>query len=244
MKAVSMTGQVQHDVFPIQQALVGHGFHLGTIDGLWGPDTEAALKRFQAAHGLVADGLAGPKTRQALFGTRPPANPLDHPSLVWMHAARRLIGLREDPSPASNPVLLDWADRLNVAFPSDATAWCGLFVAHCIATTLPDEPLPQQPLGARNWARFGVPCTAQPGAILIFWRGQRNGWQGHVGFYAGEEKGGVFHVLGGNQGDRVSVARIHADRLLATRWPATVPMVKLGRVVLSSVKAELSHDEA
>jgi hypothetical protein len=35
-------------------------------DGVFGPGTEAALKRWQAAHGLVADGIAGPQTRAKL----------------------------------------------------------------------------------------------------------------------------------------------------------------------------------
>jgi peptidoglycan hydrolase-like protein with peptidoglycan-binding domain len=35
-------------------------------DGVFGPGTEAALKRWQAAHGLVPDGIAGPQTRAKL----------------------------------------------------------------------------------------------------------------------------------------------------------------------------------
>ena len=37
-----------------------------SIDGKFGPNTKAALIAFQKAHGLVTDGIAGPKTRQAL----------------------------------------------------------------------------------------------------------------------------------------------------------------------------------
>jgi zinc D-Ala-D-Ala carboxypeptidase len=39
----------------------GYGRRLGT-DGVYGPDTRAAVRRFQQAYGLVADGIAGPRT--------------------------------------------------------------------------------------------------------------------------------------------------------------------------------------
>lgn len=41
-------------------------------DGVFGPATERALKRWQRRHGLVADGIAGPQTRSAMgLGTGP-----------------------------------------------------------------------------------------------------------------------------------------------------------------------------
>ncbi len=52
----------------VQQALTDWGFGaiVGEIDGKNGPKTKEAVKQFQAAMGLAADGIAGPKTWAAL----------------------------------------------------------------------------------------------------------------------------------------------------------------------------------
>jgi hypothetical protein len=42
----------------------------GPIDGLYGPLTEAAVERFQKAHGLAIDGVVGPQTRGRLLAQR------------------------------------------------------------------------------------------------------------------------------------------------------------------------------
>jgi len=41
---------------------------------------------------------------------------------------------------------------------------------------------------------------------------------GHVGFYVGEDLTS-YDVLGGNQGDRVSIMRLEKSRCVARRWP-------------------------
>ncbi len=50
----------------LQRALLHLGYPCGTADGLWGKLTKRAVKRFQADHGLKADGIVGPKTVAAL----------------------------------------------------------------------------------------------------------------------------------------------------------------------------------
>lgn len=56
------------DVRTLQVLLIQLGYSCGDdgADGDFGPMTEAAVKRFQAAHGLEADGEAGPLTLAAL----------------------------------------------------------------------------------------------------------------------------------------------------------------------------------
>ena len=51
-----------------QAALTGLGYGAGGADGIFGANTAAAVKRFQAAHGLAADGIVGRDTWHALLG--------------------------------------------------------------------------------------------------------------------------------------------------------------------------------
>jgi hypothetical protein len=56
------------DVRAAQQALKEAGFDPGSIDGSYGPKTEAAAKAYQAANGLTADGVIGRETWDKLIG--------------------------------------------------------------------------------------------------------------------------------------------------------------------------------
>ncbi len=58
--------EIRAAVLALQMALVAEGFDPGPVDGLYGPKTSAAVAGYQAAHGLVVDGEAGPATRAAL----------------------------------------------------------------------------------------------------------------------------------------------------------------------------------
>ena len=54
------------DVAALQVALRARGVYSGDVDGLTGPGTTAAVRSFQRRRGLVADGVAGPRTRRRL----------------------------------------------------------------------------------------------------------------------------------------------------------------------------------
>jgi peptidoglycan hydrolase-like protein with peptidoglycan-binding domain len=55
----------------LQRRLAAVGDPPGPIDGLYGPLTENAVAHFQAAHGLLVDGIAGPVTLAALTAPVP-----------------------------------------------------------------------------------------------------------------------------------------------------------------------------
>jgi uncharacterized protein (TIGR02594 family) len=232
----------------IQIALAKTGLLPGPIDGVWGRQTASAVRKFQFSHGLEVDGVVGPQTGAALMastGGTPAAIAkagADVP-LVWFQEAARQYGTKETPGPASNPKIIDWAGALGITYRSDDIPWCGLFVAHCIGSTLDREPLPGNPLGARAWERFGFKVEPTKGAVLVFWRKTLASGLGHVGFYVGEDET-AYCVLGGNQSDRVSIAWVAKDRLLSARWPVTFTPPLTGATHIASRTGDLSINEA
>lgn len=61
----------------LQRRLAGLGYPPGRIDGRYGPLTEQAVRRFQAAQGLGVDGIDGPLTRAALASAQLALRPGD-----------------------------------------------------------------------------------------------------------------------------------------------------------------------
>lgn len=207
----------------IQTLLKLAGHDPGPLDGIWGRRSITATRAFQKANGLAADGIVGPVTLR--FLNRDPATAersvtvIEAP-LPWVEEARRRIGLHET---RDNSFLSKWlrSDKGFLGNPAKLP-WCGDFVETAVALTLPDEPIPANPYLARNWAKFGRQLPLPMfGAIGVFWRGSRAGTSGHVGFLVGYDDG-AYHVLGGNQSDSVSIARLGKDRLIVSTWPKSV----------------------
>ena len=150
------------------------------------------------------------------------------PAYLWLLAqqplprmvaeALKLFGTVETPGRADNPIIMGWAAEIGVTrtYSGDEVPWCGLFMG--VVAKRAGKILPPTPLWARDWLNFGRKLRdgeyASLGDVLVF---GRNGG-GHVGLYVGEDDG-AFHVLGGNQSDRVCVTRIAKGRLLGVRRP-------------------------
>ncbi|MBS2026868.1 MAG: peptidoglycan-binding protein [Deltaproteobacteria bacterium] len=87
-RATLKQGASGSDVVALQQALTALGYDTGGADGSFGPHTLAAVKQFQAAQGLTADGVVGPMTWAALDAASagsstpvtPPTNPQPAPA--------------------------------------------------------------------------------------------------------------------------------------------------------------------
>jgi uncharacterized protein (TIGR02594 family) len=133
----------------------------------------------------------------------------------WMAYARQFLGLKEIPGTTHNPTIVDWLVQLRAWWRDDETPWCGVFCAHVMSHS--QIVLPQHWYRARDWLNWGESLgSPTPGCIVVFSR-QKGG---HVGFVVGQDIDGHLMVLGGNQGNRVSVMPFDRQRVLGFRWPS------------------------
>lgn len=130
-----------------------------------------------------------------------------------MTAAQSMLGKAEQPN---REELADYLRTGGQNLDPATTAWCAAFVNASLAKAGRQGT---GALNARSFLDWGQAVDKpQPGDIAVFSRGDPNGWQGHVGFFQDIDPAtGRINVLGGNQGDSVSVAGFDPGQLLGYR---------------------------
>jgi uncharacterized protein (TIGR02594 family) len=132
--------------------------------------------------------------------------------------AERFIGLREIVGPLSAPLVLAMLQLDAKWVTDDETPWCSAFVnAVCYLLKLPRS----KSLAARSWLSVGVPLTPNLTSVdigfdVVVLSRAGNPANGHVGFYAGHS-GSTVSLLGGNQGNAVSIQAFDRARIVGVR---------------------------
>lgn len=124
------------------------------------------------------------------------------PELDWIFEARKHVGLKEIKGPQHNKTIQQWLKDLKAWWDDDETAWCGVFVAHCLQAGGIKYP--------KHWYRAldylnGGAKLSKPAYGCIAVKSRKGG--GHVCFVVGrDKKTGKLVCLGGNQSDSVCYA--------------------------------------
>lgn len=212
---------MSYSILDVQVKLKQLGYDPGPIDGVLGPLTSKAIRKFKTNKMLPDTDIIGPLTIAALFDKQlipmvaVQSNTLSEP--IWMQIAKNYLGTEEIPGYNNNPIILGWWKRLGLPFDDDETPWCAGFVGGC----LEECGIKSTRSGlALSYSNFGIrlfgPCI---GAIATM---KRTGG-GHVAFVAGKDKRGNLMLLGGNQSNAVNIKPFDVSRITAYTWPMGVP---------------------
>ena len=129
-----------------------------------------------------------------------------------MSMAKSQLGLSEGGQRAA---IKDYLTTGGANLDPATTAWCAAFVNSTLKQSGVEGTGSNM---ARSFLDWGQPVEKpQEGDIAVFSRGDPNGPYGHVGFFNGYDENGNILVLGGNQGDAVSVSPYSPDSLLGFR---------------------------
>jgi uncharacterized protein (TIGR02594 family) len=130
----------------------------------------------------------------------------------WMDIAKAELGQREVKGAKHNPRIIEYHKTTTLKGTTDEIPWCSSFVNWVMKQAgYPGT----NSAAARSWLQYGQRlATPVPGCIVVL---SRDGG-GHVGFYMGQDSYGI-KILGGNQGDAVTVAQYAHGRCLALVVP-------------------------
>lgn len=135
--------------------------------------------------------------------------------LLWMEIAFKELGQSELPGPKDNPRIIEYQKATTLKETGDEVPWCACLTGWCLKEAGIE---PTGSAAARSYLNWGETLFKPKfGCVVVLKRGNSS-WTGHVGFYFGED-GDKIRLLGGNQGDKVSIASFPKSSVLGYRWP-------------------------
>ncbi len=131
------------------------------------------------------------------------------------------FGTREIVGKKNNPEVLKYFKEIGHSWvKDDQVAWCSAFANWVIQTTNKEFNFSLEmsgKLNARSWLEVGRKVeNPKQGDVVVLWRESKKSWKGHVGFFIRQTKHHIY-VLGGNQGNKVSIQAYRKNRLLEYR---------------------------
>jgi uncharacterized protein (TIGR02594 family) len=135
---------------------------------------------------------------------------IDNP---WLPVAMKELNTSEVSGDKDNPRIVEYHSATTLKATDDETPWCSSFVSWCLEQSGYKST---KNAWARSYLSFGKKIDKPVnGCIVVFSRGSSSG---HVAFFVGETSSTI-KVLGGNQGNKVSIAEYPKSRLLGYRMP-------------------------
>lgn len=135
---------------------------------------------------------------------------------IWFVAALGEYGTAEVAGAASNPKITQYLRTTSLPAEGldDETPWCSAFVNWCMVQS---GHKGTGSAAARSWLTWGKRVTVpQIGTVTVLWRETPSSGKGHVAFFVRRDGHHVW-LLSGNQGNRVSIERYPAVRVLDFR---------------------------
>ena len=143
----------------------------------------------------------------------------------WHRQMRDWLGVHEVAGGAANPLIAAMHALTTLKATSDEVPWCSSAMCKALYDAGYNHT---SSAAAVSWSRYGKPLgNLQVGAIVVL---KREGGH-HVGLAEcwGEK---IVWLIGGNQGDAVTVAPFNRARIVALRWPDSALNIKTRRQII------------
>lgn len=137
----------------------------------------------------------------------------------WIPLALGEIGVLEDTRPGkSHPRIEQFHAITSGGAAPDDVPWCASYVSWVLEMAGVKSTKSKM---AASYATWGVVCPRLAfGCVVLMGKSDKDAaGSGHVGFAIGAVGATDFLLLGGNQGDRVSVDYRKVANIAALRWP-------------------------